>query len=403
MSDTEPRSEERPLIEIDLRENGGPVKLNSIEEAQQWVERELEFWQEFDSKTSGVMGHRNILQLQLNTPARIRQSLAEAQISAKPIESEALGRAKALIRGYQEYASLHSQNAVAKALTNTVKDGFERETAIGVLAGVIGTSGQTILEIMLSQEQKGHLELGKTLAGYATGFAQHTVNDMDVSEHRAKLKDQSHKLSQLLAQSENERDTIKMEDLKLATELKEDRDTRRKSWNEFVKETTSQVETLKNTYEEKLKLEAPANYWKEEATSRGRKAIWWLMAFAGLASCIVGTTVCYGPQFLERLAAVQDIEALTSFGIVTVPALASLWTLKQFARMLVNNLERSTQAKWRETMTTTYLALRKGEGTNLHQEDRLIILNALFRPMGVGKDADGDAKQVLDAVLKNQP
>lgn len=59
--------------------------------------------------------------------------------------------------------------------------------------------------------------------------------------------------------------------------------------------------------------------------------------------------------------------------------LTALWVLKHFARLFVMNTERSTDAKLRETVATTFLALTKEGAATVDQRERLLILEALFR------------------------
>ena len=79
----------------------------------------------------------------------------------------------------------------------------------------------------------------------------------------------------------------------------------------------------------------------------------------------------------------------TTLALVSIPALTALWGLKHIARLFVTNIERSADARLRETMTTTFLALTKGGAATVDRHERLLILEALFRPPAPAPSDDG--------------
>jgi hypothetical protein len=71
---------------------------------------------------------------------------------------------------------------------------------------------------------------------------------------------------------------------------------------------------------------------------------------------------------------------------VLVPAFAGVWVLRILGRLLSENLAIAQDASERETMVKTFLSLMRDETTGksvVTDEDRRIILNALFRQSAV--------------------
>ena len=130
---------------------------------------------------------------------------------------------------------------------------------------------------------------------------------------------------------------------------------------------------------------APATYWRERATIASKKANWALAAFMGGGVAVVGLSIVFGPELLERLAAVEGAGSFAPLALVSIPALTALWGLRHVARLFVANLEGGADARMRETMATTFLALTKEQG-NIEKEERLLVLEAFVPPAACGSN-----------------
>ena len=73
---------------------------------------------------------------------------------------------------------------------------------------------------------------------------------------------------------------------------------------------------------------------------------------------------------------------------VSFPALAYFWLLRHVARIFVSNRQQMSDAELRETMISTYLALMYDPAKAASPDERVLILNAIFRPAGAESDAD---------------
>jgi hypothetical protein len=69
--------------------------------------------------------------------------------------------------------------------------------------------------------------------------------------------------------------------------------------------------------------------------------------------------------------------------ILIASGLFGVWIVRIFVRLFLSNVHLHTDAKERETMVLTYLALLR-RGTLPGVEERLFILDSLFRPSTTG-------------------
>ena len=128
-----------------------------------------------------------------------------------------------------------------------------------------------------------------------------------------------------------------------------------------------------------------------------------LGAFVALAAGFIWVVVEHGPQFLEELPNPEDIGNFGTLTMVSIPALTALWILRHFGRLFVTNFECSGDARMRQTMATTFLALTK-EGTEaVTQEERLMVLQALFRAPAESKGDEGHFGSPLDILSRKNP
>ena len=151
-------------------------------------------------------------------------------------------------------------------------------------------------------------------------------------------------------------------------------------WVTFVVTSREEWETLRKTFESQLRLRAPATYWRERAETTSTAARRWLLAFSAMALAVICVVVLAGPGFLRDLSVSNGSGPFTTLAFLSIPALTALWVLKHVARLFVTNVERSADAKLRETMATTFLALTKEGAATVDQHERLMILEAQFRP-----------------------
>ena len=186
-------------------------------------------------------------------------------------------------------------------------------------------------------------------------------------------------------------------------EHKEAVETREKIWNALLEKCDKDWVDLKRVYDEKLALLAPTEYWNTRATNHRKKAIGFAVAFAAALTVALCLFTYFGVSHLAKPGTQSTLLAVIP---VLVPAFAGVWVLRILGRLLSENLAITQDAQERETMVKTFLALMRDETTGksvVTDEDRRIILHALFRPSSVTATDDTPPLHWIDAARKLGP
>ncbi|MBR6554106.1 MAG: hypothetical protein IKT91_05830, partial [Clostridia bacterium] len=145
----------------------------------------------------------------------------------------------------------------------------------------------------------------------------------------------------------------------------------------------SRLVNLEKTYREKLRLEAPAEYWAKLKTSYSRKGYVWfgvsgLFAIAIIALLLVvliKDIIIFSPD-------ANWIENLKNSAIITVIASIGIFILRLTTKMALSSHHLASDARERENLSLFYLSLiEKGAVTD---KERALVLNALFSRSDTG-------------------
>ena len=138
------------------------------------------------------------------------------------------------------------------------------------------------------------------------------------------------------------------------------------------------LSAIEVTYREKINIDAPVKYWEK----KGRGHLY----FAIAAALFFGGVLKIGAEAFE--ASIVTLEhILETFPEPTVPALVMIglpafvliWIMRILIRIVMQNLSQFDDAKERQAMIKTFLGLLVEE-KKVTPEDRLLVLQAIFRP-----------------------
>ncbi len=186
-----------------------------------------------------------------------------------------------------------------------------------------------------------------------------------------------------------------------AQQAHEDRESQ---WNTFKEDMSSQWDALKRVYDEQLALLAPTQYWGTRATSHRKVAIGFAIAFGLVLTASMAVFVLLAMPHLFDVAARKDVSPILTLIPIVVPAFAAIWVLKILSRVLSENLQLMRDAKERETMVKTFLALLRDDKNGksiVNDNDRILILHSLFRPSSVSAVDDAPPVHWFD-ILTNK-
>ena len=159
---------------------------------------------------------------------------------------------------------------------------------------------------------------------------------------------------------------------------------------------------IRKNYNERMKLDAPAKYWKDKKDEHRNVAV---LSFLFFAVMVAAGLIFVWIDGAELVAMLPKSEAgtigLGGLVLFTIPALAYFWFLRLISRIFVNNIHHMSDAGHRSTMVTTFLALIEDDQNPVSSDERLLVLQALFRPAGDGGD-DGAPGALFERLLRHE-
>jgi len=332
----------------------------SLEEVGEWIDREATFWGEVLAPTEfRIDNHRasikSIAHVYANFWADLRKDLS------KPDFAKRLGSA---LSAANSLDLILSEGHTAKEIS------YNQELSQAALEGVLLFSRYLWHELNLQPP------LLHYLAGQLIVWKMHPA--MHASANLLGLETALRELSN--------RETASREYM---AELKAELDTRR-----------SEIALLEKTYSEKLKLEAPANYWSQIASRSSWAAAGWLFLFVGTVVGVAYYLVQWWADLSGTLSSFLKDAGVGGVAFISIIALGLGWILKHFSRGFVQNMQAAADARHRKVMVMTYLGLAKDEGTQITDAERALILNALFRPAPPHTADDGPPAGILELIRK---
>lgn len=149
-----------------------------------------------------------------------------------------------------------------------------------------------------------------------------------------------------------------------------------KQFDESLRTWSSTIDELEKTYEEKLRLDKPAEYWKKAARKYGIQGGLWSLAVVALV--VVG--LAYFREFFMTWLQGQDIgvQLNTIQGVILFGSIAAVYAflMKVLSRLTFSAFHLMRDAEEREQLTYLYLSL--SHETDVDNTSREIILQALF-------------------------
>jgi hypothetical protein len=383
--------EESNTLEVNLGEGVEPIRLSSWNDAEDWVEKEQEAWRWLSPEFPDVnVGH---------------------------VASEAQSKFNWLRNVVTDHKANERQMQFAEA-----DFGQTFNTLTGPIIPSQSSVGSTILSV--------RDELGDIAAATAYAFHLKRINLGQISGHQA-LKgvlvsafpafEDTTQLSDRLARERAnlrslQRNTIAEFRLFEADRQREWRGLLRSGkkaglrqlrrgkelWN--AQQTTlgaqqhaaiSDLNEVKNAYEETMRLKAPVRYWTNKAKAHGRAECW------AVARLCLYFPVAFGLlawAFYEAFALLLhgtpsrpngQLPQATYFvlsGALLIASTFAFWIGRLLTKLYLSEHHLRIDAEERAVMTTTYLALiRDGAASDA---ERTIILEALFR-----QSTDGIVKE----------
>ncbi len=173
-----------------------------------------------------------------------------------------------------------------------------------------------------------------------------------------------------------------------------------KEFSTYLNDCVTRTSELENTYQEKLRLEKPATYWKRSARKYGIQGGLWSLAL--LASLLLGVYY-FSEFFTDWLKGKEiDVELSTMQGVILFGSVVAIYAfmVKILSRLTFSSFHLMRDAEEREQLTYLYLALNNDQ--NIDEKSRDIVLQALFSRTDTGllTAESGPTMPVVSEILK---
>lgn len=164
-------------------------------------------------------------------------------------------------------------------------------------------------------------------------------------------------------------------------------------------DATARRSALEETYETKLRLAAPASYWRDRARSAQHASYWAIGSFVALLGTVTALGIYFGPSLKAFLADKDGKLEIAAVALLAPVVIILLWLFRIVARSHMLNQQHAMECRQRETMMSTFLALTNDQSGKITEAERLIVLQALFRPSGARSDDEALPSNILEAGL----
>lgn len=172
-------------------------------------------------------------------------------------------------------------------------------------------------------------------------------------------------------------------------------------FTDFYTSAQDSIKINEELYKEKLRLEAPAKYWKDRALllkKEGNFFLNWLIGISFVASILLFILlISLGTDYFET-AFNDKIKGIKwSIILITIVSLLA-FTIKILSKMTFSSFHLSRDAEEREQLTHFYLALKKD--TTIEPEERQLILQSLFSRADTGLLKDDSSPTMPTSIIE---
>lgn len=383
-------------MKVDLGHNGGTVSFRSVEEVEEWVNHEIQYWQwlqkstTFDRETAAIWTQQgapwNKLIEKIN------------RLKSNPTEQEALEHYKAieqiLINAYGATKSLHSSTPQAKRLLDFSSDPSDQK-AILTAAYMLGYFINAPFKVGLQRPESVPtvivaLQEASLFSKGITGVSLAELNAL--GELRANYTKLNEEFKQQIQDNKGLFDKSVEQFQALAGDLTE-------KFTGLFDTSKKTLEDIANTYDKKLALQASVSYWTKKASRHRNFSIAFGFLFV-LSLLTVGYLFFQEVYPLLKDASPDKPIPYWVLALILIGAVVSIWIVRLVVRVLLSHIHLQRDASERSTMLLTYLALLR-EGAGLKDDEKKLILQALFRPStsGIVKD-DALPSGMYDLITK---
>lgn len=394
-----------PLFEADLGDNGGVLRLWNVDDVNRFIAEQEDFWRPIHRDDGNQPFAELLSRIQQMADGLRRAMEAGDRAGGAAVLSSFLGEpatripvstspvAQGIARISEELGAEAARGAVAITLAPRLWNETLRSVTVGQVRG------------MIEQVVNNHGMTPKAIEA-----ARRTLDGLNARSSRVLAEIEDRAAEQVEAGRIDFENALKHQDGRNG-ELERQRLAALMLFQQKASDTSTRLEATHSAYLEQMKLKAPVEYWRAKASEHKRAASELRNWLAGFFALMIGGYVIAFAVFHQQLAGfLLQFQGSTGALLVVSAAFAllaslPLWVGRLLVKFYLSEHHLATDAKEREVMTQTYLALTADGAVD--DKDRTLILAALFRstPDGVVKDnsqPEASPAALLSKLLDNR-
>lgn len=372
-------------IKVTVSGNLRELNFQTPEDMRRWLDAEEPFWKGLDTKSMSRV-FQSYWNFQVNFYASARQQLSQFEESLKNDQEQSARQLnEALVKHFNQVANGNVVTSDFEIYPAIVDMAASNTDVTGLLYLLARSDSAQTLGVIPNQNQRQALPV-KTILDLILLYVRSKGSKDWLLPQRKELtalKDELQTALDSISSKHEEQNGEIEEQRKLANETHE---LRLGEWSTFKEELTREWRTLKKVYDEQLALLAPTQYWGDRATTHRNVAIAFALAFGLVLAVSIGLFAWLAMPHMFAVAGNKEISPILTLVPIAIPAFAGVWVLKMLSRLLSENLQMMRDARERETMVKTFLALMRDDKNGksiVNDNDRILILHSLFRPSSV--------------------
>lgn len=172
--------------------------------------------------------------------------------------------------------------------------------------------------------------------------------------------------------------------------------------NEFLEERKRLFKALEDAVRQNNVFQGPANLWKKAHEAKTWAWRLWLAIFALFATLPLFLALRFSEAMISFVTKITDSNtgaiSISGLAAITIPTLFYAWFLKNISRLFITAHTLADDSAHRGALAQTYLGLIANENLNIGEQERALIMNALFRPLPSGTSDEGPPSGLLDLI-----
>lgn len=160
------------------------------------------------------------------------------------------------------------------------------------------------------------------------------------------------------------------------------------AWKSRLDEFQADIDKLRNDYETGFSLKSPKDYWVKKAERHEDGFRKWMGGFAGgVGLLVVALSIAWACWASDILRANQDVKGIGAYWPIAALAVITgilVWPIRMVARVANSHMHLAEDARERQVMVEMYLAMLQRDDKAITEGERVLVLQALFRPSPTG-------------------